>query len=111
MARGLRVTSQITGRDVLLGQRVALQRYACELALQRLWHCNSALLPDTISGRQLDALRDAPPVIGEACTPEQQIFELEILLYKSSRKKLAVKQVPVIGEAYTPEQQILELEI
>jgi hypothetical protein len=58
-------------------------------------------------------LRDAPPVIGEAYTPEQQIFELEILLYKSSthRKKLAVKQVPVIGEAYTPEQQIFELEI
>jgi hypothetical protein len=66
-----------------------------------------------MSGRQLDALRDAPPVIGEAYTSEQQIFELEILLYKSSthRKKLAVKQVPVIGEAYTPEQQIFELEI
>jgi hypothetical protein len=55
----------------------------------------------------------SPPVIGEACFPEQQIFELELLLYKSSthRKKLAVKQVPVIGEAYTPEQQIFELEI
>jgi hypothetical protein len=35
-------------------------------------------LTDKISGRQLDALRDAPPVIGEAYTPEQQIFELEI---------------------------------
>jgi hypothetical protein len=50
----------------------------------------------------------SPPVIGEACAPELQIFRARFLLYKSSthRKRLAVKQVPVIGLVYATELQI-----